>query len=126
MAQAIENEEEKGNWTTSILTAVLFTAVIWLVYWINSHYYHMGLNYYGVHPRETMGLGGIVSSVFLHGNLDHLYSNSAPLLVLVWGIVYFYRKLALKVILFIVLFGGFWLWLRRRRSPSLPTSQREG
>lgn len=111
MAQAIQNENDNGDWTVSILTAVLFTGAIWFVYWINSEHYFMALNEYGVHPREAMGLTGIVSSVFLHGDLNHLYSNSAPLLVLVWGLVYFYRKLAFKVITFIVLFGGFWLWL---------------
>jgi membrane associated rhomboid family serine protease len=37
---------------------------------------------HGIVPRNVSGLDGIVVAPFIHGNLDHLVSNSIPLLVL--------------------------------------------
>lgn len=53
---------------------------------------------------------------FLHGDFEHLISNSIPLLILITGLVYFYKRLALKVIVWIWLLSGFWLWLGGRPS----------
>jgi membrane associated rhomboid family serine protease len=104
-------EESAKSWSTSIVVAVLFTAVVWLVYYINADQYHMSLNQYGVHPREGSGLLGIITMVFLHGDFNHLWNNSISLIVLLWALVFFYRKLAFQVITMIILIGGFWLWL---------------
>jgi membrane associated rhomboid family serine protease len=104
-------EESSKSWSISIFVAVLFTAAIWLVYYINFDQHHMALNQYGVHPRELSGLTGIFTMVFLHGDFSHLFNNSISLIVLLWALVFFYRRLAFQVITFIILFGGFWLWL---------------
>ncbi len=39
---------------------------------------------YGVIPRTTTGLLGILFAPFIHGSLNHLVANSVPFLVLGW------------------------------------------
>jgi membrane associated rhomboid family serine protease len=43
-------------------------------------------------------------------------SNSVPLLVLGWGLFYYYRSIAFKVLIFSWLFSGFWVWVFARES----------
>ncbi|MBL0340624.1 MAG: rhomboid family intramembrane serine protease [Bacteroidetes bacterium] len=74
------------------------------------------LTEYGVFPRTVSGLKGVITSPFIHGDFKHLISNSLPMLVLVAGVVYFYKSLALRVFLGVYILGGFWLWLGGRES----------
>jgi membrane associated rhomboid family serine protease len=39
---------------------------------------------YGIHPRTAQGLWGIAAAPFLHANLQHLISNTVPLVLLGW------------------------------------------
>ncbi|PBQ34913.1 rhomboid family intramembrane serine protease [Sphingobacteriaceae bacterium] len=75
----------------------------------------------GVLPRNKMGLPGIVTSVFIHGNLSHIVSNTLPLLVLGMMLFYFYKKIAKPVFLWIWLISGIWLWLGGRNTINYPT-----
>jgi len=92
-----------------------FVLTLWLVYWVEVKY-HIYLNYYGILPRTFKGLRGIVFSPFLHGSLEHLYNNSIPLLVLIAALRFFYRRLALKVLVYGVLLSGLITWIIGRES----------
>lgn len=56
--------------------------IMWGVYFINFIFLNMGLNRFGIEPREFDGLIGILASPFLHGNFFHILSNTIPLLIL--------------------------------------------
>lgn len=75
---------------------------------------------WGVLPRELKGLPGIVTSVFIHGDLGHISSNTLPLLVLGSLYFYFYRKIAKAGFLLIWLVSGLWLWIGGRNSEAHP------
>jgi len=92
-----------------------FVLTLWLVYWVEVKY-HIYLNDYGILPRTFTGLRGIVLSPFLHGSLEHLYNNSIPLLVLIAALRFFYRRLALKVLVYGVLLSGLITWIIGRES----------
>ena len=94
---------------------MLSVLVIWTVYWYEIRF-QVNLNQYGIYPRSVKGLKGIVFSPFLHGSVDHLYNNSIPLAMLTAALVYFYRKIAFKVLLFGVLLSGSITWLIARPS----------
>ncbi|MBU41749.1 MAG: rhomboid family intramembrane serine protease [Spirochaetaceae bacterium] len=66
----------------------------------------------GVQPRTAQGLAGIVFAPFLHGDWMHLFSNSAPLFLSVWGVSYLYREARFAVLLLCMLLPGaaVWLW----------------
>jgi len=59
---------------------VLFVAAIWAVYFVSLAL--PSLDNYGVVPRKLVGLIGIDTTPFLHANLQHLRSNTLPLVVL--------------------------------------------
>jgi len=84
--------------------------LLWIIYWVEIRF-HVNLTYLGVQPQSLIGLRGIVFSPFIHGSIDHLYSNSIPLLVLLVSLLYFYKPIALKVILWGALLTGLSTWI---------------
>jgi membrane associated rhomboid family serine protease len=99
----------------SFLPGLFLVLALWAVKmyeWL----YECRISDYGLFPRTLSGLRGIITMPFLHGDFEHLISNSIPLLVLITGLVYFYKRLALKVTIWIWLLSGFWLWLGGRPS----------
>lgn len=99
----------------TFLFPLLFTAVLWLVKFIEI-YFDINFQNYGVLPKTFAGLKGIVFSPFVHSGFDHLISNSVPLLILLAALIYFYKEVWYKVFLIVWLFGGFWLWLGGREN----------
>jgi len=99
----------------SFIPGAIFVVLMWIVklYEIQSGNF---LTQWGVLPRELSGLTGIITSPFVHGNFEHLISNSIPMLVVSAGLIYFYKSLAFRVFLLVYLLGGFWLWLGGRES----------
>ncbi|APY09688.1 rhomboid family intramembrane serine protease [Winogradskyella sp. J14-2] len=93
-----------------IIYPVLMLLALWLVFWYQTTI-NYGIKSYGIRPQKIEGLLGIVTSPFLHGDLNHLYNNSFPLLILSLALFYFYKNTAWKVISFGVLFSGFLTWL---------------
>lgn len=71
---------------------------------------------YGLYPRKISGLLGIITSPFLHANMNHLISNSVPLLILGVGVFYFYNKIAYQVLLVSFIANGLWLWVFGREA----------
>lgn len=98
----------------------LFVLIMWLVFWLqNSSDYNFSK--WGILPRDPKGLPGIVTSVFIHGDLGHIASNTIPILVLGMLLFYFYKKIAKPVWIWIWLVSGLWLWIGGRNSDSNPT-----
>lgn len=104
----------------SLFYPFLFVAFCWLVFGLEA-INHWHLTSLGVLPRTAAGIPGIVSSVFIHGDITHIASNSIPLLVLGLMLFYFYRKIAIPVFLWIWLISGIWLWIGGRNNVSHPT-----
>ncbi len=108
-----QNEFKFSTW---ILAVPLYLVVfIWLVYWfeVKNGY---NFNIYGILPRSLSGLRGVILSPFIHGDIKHLYHNSAPLFVLVFSLFYFYRSIAWKVLIYGALLTGILTWIIGRKS----------
>jgi len=71
---------------------------------------------YGIHPRDWVGLRGLLFSPFIHGSWEHLFNNSIPLLVLGTSLFYFYRPVAWYVWLYGWFISGLWVWVVGRSS----------
>ena len=97
----------------------LFVTLLWLVFWAQQAA-GSRLLFLGVLPRTAQGIAGIVTSVFIHGDLGHIASNTLPILVLGTMLFYFYRKIAFAAFLWIWLVSGLWLWIGGRNSPHQP------
>ena len=62
------------------------------------------------------GITGIITSVFIHGDIQHIFSNTLPILVLGTMLFYFYKKIAKPTFIWIWLVSGIWLWIGGRSS----------
>ena len=71
-------------------------------------------------PRDLEGIKGVFSSVFIHGDLEHITSNSLPILVLGMLLFDFYKKIAKQAFIWIWIISGIWLWIGGRNSSENP------
>lgn len=92
-----------------------FVLFLWIIFWFEMKYGY-NFNKYGIYPRTFKGLRGIVFSPFIHGDIKHLYHNSIPLFVLLLALIYFYRSIALKIVVYGALISGFLTWVFARNS----------
>ena len=76
----------------------------------------------GIIPRQGRGIWGLFLHPFYHGNWGHLFSNAVPLLFLGTILWMYYQKLAIKVVLWIYLGSGFWLWTFGRNAMHIGAS----
>jgi membrane associated rhomboid family serine protease len=106
---------EKKKVIDSILYPVIFIVVIWAVKLVET-IFHLSFYTFGIFPLSPGGLKGILFSPFIHGDFTHLISNTLPLLILGTALFYFYRVVALRVLVFSWLVTGIWVWAMARPS----------
>lgn len=92
-----------------------FLVVIWFVFYVENAF-NLHLNTHGILPRTFSGLQGVVFSPFLHGDLSHIANNSLPLFILTTALIYFYREVSLKVLVYGIFFSGIITWIIGRES----------
>lgn len=93
----------------------MIVALMWIIHLI-SWSGDFNLSFLGVYPRTAKGLLGIITAPFVHGSWGHLASNSAPLLVLLTGLMVFFRRETKAVLLVSYLATGLWVWVAGRAS----------
>jgi membrane associated rhomboid family serine protease len=94
----------------SLIYPFLFVFILWAIR-IFEYISKIDLSHFGILPRSYEGLAGILFSPLIHGNFDHLLSNTLPLLVLGIIIMYFYRRIAFEVFFWVYLMTGVWVWI---------------
>ena len=115
------SEQARANFRLAIKIALGFVALIWCIQLLNWGL-DLGLERFGVRPRQLAGLPGILLAPVLHGGFSHLFANSLPLLVLGTVMLHLYPNSALKVIPAIYLGPGIAVWLFARVSVHLGAS----
>ncbi|MDR1761736.1 MAG: rhomboid family intramembrane serine protease [Bacteroidales bacterium] len=110
-----DNTIEKKRIFYALVFPLLFVAILSLVF-VVEHSFNLDFTHYGVLPRKAEGLWGIILSPFLHSSAMHLFSNSVPLVVLGWCLVYFYRDLGYKVFPLLWLLSGVFTWFIGRNA----------
>ena len=110
------NDENQLKISKSIfLVPVAYVVAIWFIYWVEI-YFSFNFNKLGVYPRTLKGFRGVFFTHFIHSNTSHLFNNSIPLFVLLTSLFYFYKDVALKILLFGGFFTGFLTWIIARDS----------
>ncbi|MDX1315217.1 MAG: rhomboid family intramembrane serine protease [Eudoraea sp.] len=109
-------EDRYFKFTNSVLLVPMMAVLlIWVVFWIEVRF-RINLNDLGVYPRTLKGLRGVLFSPFIHGSLSHLYNNTIPIAVLSAALMYFYRDVAFRVLVFGFFIGGLLTWIIGRPS----------
>ena len=109
------SERLGASFRLAIRIALGLVALLWLAQLLNWGL-DLGLERFGVRPRQLGGLPGILVAPLLHSGFSHLTANSVPLLVLGTGMLYLYPNSALAVIPAVYLGPGIAVWLFARES----------
>jgi membrane associated rhomboid family serine protease len=97
----------------SLRLPLIFTLGIWIIHAVQT-FFGLDLGYWGIYPRDTLGLRGILFAPLLHADWAHLMSNSVPFLVSSVMVVYFFPSVAMRAFIFIYFFSGFFVWIFAR------------
>ncbi|AZJ36575.1 rhomboid family intramembrane serine protease [Tenacibaculum singaporense] len=110
------NTDEQLKFSRTVFTIpLLFVFTIWFVYWLEIKF-GWNFNKFGVFPRSFSGLKGVLCSPFIHSDTNHLFNNSVPLFVLSACLFYFYKEVAVKVLIYGGIVTGLLTWIIARES----------
>jgi len=107
--------EERKKFLDSLKVPVLFLFLI-LIIELAKYLSNNSFVQFGILPREISGLMGILTAPLIHSNIEHLFSNAVPLVVLGTSIYYFYPESAKIAIPIIYLSTNILVWLFARES----------
>src|SRR5215510_13145474 len=96
-----------------ILVLLGCVALLWGIECVNTLLDHRLIKW-GILPRTSTGLVGILLSPFLHGSFTHLILNTVPLVTLGSFVAFYGTRTFLIVSLWIILLSGAALWLLGR------------
>lgn len=111
----INKNQERNALLRAFFYPFVFVIIIWLIKIVEA-IFDISLLNGGLVPRNVYHLQGILFMPLLHSNFAHLLSNSGPILVLGSFIFYFYKEIAWKVIAWIYVLSGLWLWIGGREA----------
>ena len=110
---------EEKKFTQKVFAAakfpIYFVILIWIIHifsWISG----LSLHWFGIYPRISSGLKGVITAPLIHGDFLHLFSNSLPILLLTFMLFFFYRKIAVQSFVLIYLLTGLSVWIFARPS----------
>jgi membrane associated rhomboid family serine protease len=99
------------KFTNSVIGLPLFFVLfLWFIYWLEIRF-DLDFVQNGIFPRTFAGLQGVLFSPFIHSDMNHLYNNTIPLLVLLAALQFFYAKQSLAVITYGIFFSGVITWI---------------
>jgi len=94
---------------------MLFALFLWVVKFAE---YFGGLDFtqFGIYPRRTGGLAGVLFAPFIHGSFAHLFANTTPIIVIGTMLLYGYPRAAKVLLPVVYLGGGIAVWLFAREA----------
>lgn len=92
-----------------------FVAVMWIAFVVDILSLH-SLRGLGIFPRTFEGLLGIITAPFIHGDFQHLLSNTFPMLFLLSMLFLLYKDIARQVFISLYILTGLMVWLFARPS----------
>ena len=108
-------KQELNKFINAVFYPAIFVVILSIVHFVQ-YAFDFNLTQYGIYPKEISSFVGIITSIFIHGNFNHLFNNAIPILILGSSLFYFYKQIAIKIIVWIVLMGGLWTWVMAREA----------
>jgi membrane associated rhomboid family serine protease len=94
---------------SQVVTLGSSVSAMWVTFGVNA-VLGGALLQFGIVPRTTDGLLGILFAPFLHANLNHLLANTVPFLLFGWLVMLRDRRHFLPVALYAMLGAGLLSW----------------
>jgi membrane associated rhomboid family serine protease len=107
--------EDKKRFLFSLFIPLCFLIILWIIQ-LAQFIFKINFDSFGLLPRTTSGLIGIITAPLLHAGFAHLFSNTLPLLFLATGVLYFYKNSAFKVFVIVYIVPGVFVWLFAREA----------
>lgn len=103
MSESLQSFKARMRWPLS------FIIMMWTVHFI-SLIFDLDLGNFGINPRTSSGIPGILTAPFIHANIKHLLSNTIPMIGMLTIMVMFYPRVAVKSFLMIYALTGLSVW----------------
>lgn len=117
MSENSEIAREKKRMWLALIPSIVYVVLLWLIVGLyGSNIFGFDLFRMGILPRHMQGLPGIVFAPLIHESVSHLFSNTIPILILMWCLFYFYSEIAFKSFLYLWLLSGLLTWIIGRES----------
>ncbi len=111
----LDPEIEKKIFFHSLLFPAVFVLFMWIVK-ILELTSGFSLVKFGIFPLRLDGLQGVLFSPFIHADFSHLISNSLPLFILGFMLIYFYRRISYRIFFLLYFLSGISTWLMGREA----------
>jgi membrane associated rhomboid family serine protease len=98
------------SWGGALVVMLSAVAVLWVIQIVNAAQDY-SLDRFGLRPRQIDGLWGVVTEPFLHASYGHLFSNTAPLVLIGWVLMLSGVRTWLIVTALVVVIGGLATWM---------------
>ena len=103
----------------NILSSIKIPAIFIAIFWVIKIFEELGnldFGFLGIYPRSVKGIIGLFFWPFIHGNYDHLISNTATFFILGASVLFFYPNIAYKVAFYLFVITGIGVWLFARNA----------
>jgi membrane associated rhomboid family serine protease len=109
------SKRAKANFRLALKVSLMVVGFMWLILILDAI---LGLHLarFGLRPGSVPGLIGIFTAPLLHGGMQHMLSNSLPMLISLTATLYLYPNASLRVIPLIWLGSGLLAWFIGRPS----------
>ena len=109
MPIGMDNKAERRKFFGALVIPLLLVVVMWVIKIIELSF-DLDLGRWGLQPQTWRGLIGVFTLPFLHGDWEHLLTNTSAVLVLGTALYYCYPTLANRIMLISWLFSGLLTW----------------
>lgn len=104
----------QSSWFGSSIIPFRLVFLMWAAYYVE-FFYGWPLSYFGIIPRSLTGVVGILTGPMLHASLNHLISNTIPLLFLGTILFFFYERIGATVFFRAYFWTNILVWLFGRQ-----------
>ncbi len=105
----MKDSTERKKFLGSLAIPTLLVTLMWVIK-VTEVILGIDLGRWGLSPHTAQGLLGVLTMPFIHGDWQHLMTNSVSLLVLGTALYYCYPTLANRVMIITYLISGVLTW----------------
>lgn len=102
--------EDKRDLISAMIVPAAFVVLLWIIK-ILEVTTNISLTQYGLEPRSTTGLIGIITMPLLHSDFSHLSSNTLAVFLLLSGLYLFYKNFASTLFVSFYFFSSLAAWI---------------
>lgn len=108
---------DQSSWFGSSVVPFRLVFLMWAAFYVE-FLYGWPLSAFGIIPLNPMGLIGVFTAPLLHGSLNHLISNTIPLLFLGTVLFVFYERIGGIIFFRAYFWTNIMVWLFGRQEAS--------